>query len=252
MTTAMTSSMTSLDHLLLVSALTVVAMLLVGRLRIAGPLSVVLYGAQFAALLAGACQTERTIGREVAMAPETRGPVKVGLLQPQGRQVELARRYDSEGADELTFLDITASSGDRATTYDVVLREGLTWSDGEALTAELAAVHDGPGVGRDGRRRLWRGLAAADGDEGVGIGLHDLDEEGQGGRSLRALRLPARRRHRHRRRDGPLGSDVGRHGPVRVLRRRDAAGVSRTVGAGHLAAPRAPFPDRRPSARLER
>jgi cyclase len=34
----------------------------------------------------------------------------------------MARVYDSEGADELTFLDITASSGDRETTYDVVRR----------------------------------------------------------------------------------------------------------------------------------
>src|SRR6195952_366521 len=39
-----------------------------------------------------------------------------------GDPVELARRYDAEGADELTFLDITASSGDRETTYDVVRR----------------------------------------------------------------------------------------------------------------------------------
>ena len=30
--------------------------------------------------------------------------------------------YDAEGADELTFLDITASSGNRETTYDVVRR----------------------------------------------------------------------------------------------------------------------------------
>src|SRR6202795_3444360 len=36
--------------------------------------------------------------------------------------VELAAFYDAEGADELTFLDITASSGDRETTYDVVRR----------------------------------------------------------------------------------------------------------------------------------
>ena len=34
----------------------------------------------------------------------------------------MARVYDAEGADELVFLDITASSGDRATTYDVVRR----------------------------------------------------------------------------------------------------------------------------------
>jgi len=46
------TSLTSLDHLLLISALTLVLMLLFGRLRIAGPASVVLYGAQFAALIA--------------------------------------------------------------------------------------------------------------------------------------------------------------------------------------------------------
>ncbi|WP_030144896.1 imidazole glycerol phosphate synthase subunit HisF [Spirillospora albida] len=43
-------------------------------------------------------------------------------LRDAGDPVELARRYDAEGADELTFLDITASSGDRETTYDVVRR----------------------------------------------------------------------------------------------------------------------------------
>ena len=43
-------------------------------------------------------------------------------LRDAGDPVELARRYDAEGADELVFLDITASSGDRATTYDVVRR----------------------------------------------------------------------------------------------------------------------------------
>ncbi|WP_410620112.1 imidazole glycerol phosphate synthase subunit HisF [Amycolatopsis sp. cmx-8-4] len=43
-------------------------------------------------------------------------------LRDAGDPVELARRYDAEGADELTFLDVTASSGDRETTYDVVRR----------------------------------------------------------------------------------------------------------------------------------
>ncbi len=43
-------------------------------------------------------------------------------LRDAGDPVELARRYDAEGADELTFLDITASSGDRSTTYDMVRR----------------------------------------------------------------------------------------------------------------------------------
>ena len=43
-------------------------------------------------------------------------------LRDAGDPVELARTYDAEGADELVFLDITASSGDRATTYDIVSR----------------------------------------------------------------------------------------------------------------------------------
>jgi cyclase len=43
-------------------------------------------------------------------------------LRDAGDPVELAAAYDAAGADELTFLDITASSGDRETTYDVVRR----------------------------------------------------------------------------------------------------------------------------------
>jgi len=43
-------------------------------------------------------------------------------LRDAGDPVEMARVYDAEGADELVFLDITASSADRATTYDVVSR----------------------------------------------------------------------------------------------------------------------------------
>ena len=43
-------------------------------------------------------------------------------LRDAGDPVELAGTYDAGGADELTFLDVTASSGDRETTYDVVRR----------------------------------------------------------------------------------------------------------------------------------
>jgi cyclase len=43
-------------------------------------------------------------------------------LRDAGDPVELAARYDAEGADELVFLDITASSDDRATTVDMVFR----------------------------------------------------------------------------------------------------------------------------------
>ncbi len=43
-------------------------------------------------------------------------------LRDAGDPVEMAKVYDAEGADELTFLDITASSADRETTYDIVGR----------------------------------------------------------------------------------------------------------------------------------
>ena len=43
-------------------------------------------------------------------------------LRDAGDPVALARRYGEQGADELTFLDVTASSGNRETTYDVVRR----------------------------------------------------------------------------------------------------------------------------------
>jgi cyclase len=43
-------------------------------------------------------------------------------LRDAGDPVELARRYDVEGADELTFLDISASHQGRATTMEIVSR----------------------------------------------------------------------------------------------------------------------------------
>src|SRR3954447_6548718 len=43
-------------------------------------------------------------------------------LVDAGDPVELAAAYDAAGADELTFLDVTASSSDRETTFDVVRR----------------------------------------------------------------------------------------------------------------------------------
>ena len=53
-----------------------------------------------------------------------RGRVVKGVsfieLRDAGDPVELAKLYDAEGADELVFLDITASSDNRATVYDMV------------------------------------------------------------------------------------------------------------------------------------
>jgi cyclase len=56
----------------------------------------------------------------------TAGRVVKGIrfvdLFDAGDPVELASRYAAQGADEITFLDITASSDDRATMLDVVER----------------------------------------------------------------------------------------------------------------------------------
>src|SRR6187402_1312638 len=48
--------------------------------------------------------------------------VNFANLRDAGDPVEMASVYDAEGADELVFLDITASSSSRETTYDVVRR----------------------------------------------------------------------------------------------------------------------------------
>ncbi|GIG28861.1 imidazole glycerol phosphate synthase subunit HisF [Cellulomonas marina] len=64
-------------------------------------------------------------------------------LRDAGDPVELARRYDLEGADEVTFLDVSASSSDRETTYDVVRRTAeevfvpLTVGGGVRSTADV-------------------------------------------------------------------------------------------------------------------
>lgn len=43
-------------------------------------------------------------------------------IRDAGDPVEIAQRYNQQGADEITFLDITASHEDRATTVDMVER----------------------------------------------------------------------------------------------------------------------------------
>ena len=43
-------------------------------------------------------------------------------LQDAGDPVEIAKAYDAAGADEIVFLDITASSDNRSTVVDMVRR----------------------------------------------------------------------------------------------------------------------------------
>ncbi len=65
----------------------------------------------------------------------TAGRVVKGInfvgLRDAGDPVEIARRYDEQGADELTFLDITASSDGRDLIVSVV----------ESVAAQVLNVH---------------------------------------------------------------------------------------------------------------
>ena len=66
------------------------------------------------------------VARVIPCLDVTAGRVVKGVnfvgLRDAGDPVELAQRYDREGADELVFLDITASSDRRDTMVDVVSR----------------------------------------------------------------------------------------------------------------------------------
>lgn len=72
--------------------------------------------------------------------------VRFADLRDAGDPVELAAAYDAQGADELTFLDVTASSGERATMLDVVRRTAeqvfipLTVGGGVRAVADVDAL----------------------------------------------------------------------------------------------------------------
>lgn len=80
----------------------------------------------------------------------TEGRVVKGVnfvnLTDEGDPVELAERYVAEGADEICFLDITASSDNRATMLDVVRRTAehvfvpLTVGGGVRAVADMRAT----------------------------------------------------------------------------------------------------------------
>jgi imidazole glycerol-phosphate synthase subunit HisF len=69
-------------------------------------------------------------------------------LRDAGDPVEVARRYDAAGADEITLLDITASHEDRGTLLDVVERTAemiftpLTVGGGVRDEADIKALLD--------------------------------------------------------------------------------------------------------------
>ena len=78
-------------------------------------------------------------------------------LRDAGDPVELAARYNEQGADEITFLDISASSRGRETTREVVTRCAETF----ALTGTWGFQ--------------WAGIASDPVVDGFSGGAHLLD-----------------------------------------------------------------------------
>jgi cyclase len=150
-------------------------------------------------------------------------------LRDAGDPVEMARVYDAEGADELVFLDITASSGDRETTYDVVRR-----------TAEQVFIPLTVGGGVrtvDDVDRLLRAGADKVGVNTAAIARPDVISEiaGRFGRQVLVLSLDARRCQPGNP-PTPSGFEVTTHGGRRGTGMDAVEWVARGVelGAGEI------------------
>ena len=125
-------------------------------------------------------------------------------LRDAGDPVELAHRYDSEGADELTFLDVSASAEGRATMLEVVRRTA------EEVFVPLTV---GGGVRSvDDVDRLLRAGADKVGVNTAAIARPGLVDEGaqRFGNQVLGLSLDARRSDAT-----PSGYEVTTHGGSR-------------------------------------
>ena len=83
-------------------------------------------------------------------------------LRDAGDPVELAARYDAEGADELVFLDITASSDARGTTLDMVRRVAEEVFIPFTVGGGIRSVNDARGILRAGADKVSVNTAAVD------------------------------------------------------------------------------------------
>jgi imidazole glycerol-phosphate synthase subunit HisF len=149
-------------------------------------------------------------------------------LRDAGDPVEMARVYDAEGADELTFLDITASSGDRETTYDVVRRTAETVFIPLTVGGGVRSAQDVDRLLRAGADKVAVNTAAVDRPELI------AEIADRFGNQVLVLSLDARRC-----RDGAAtdsGFEITTHGGRRGTGRDAVAWVARAaeLGAGEV------------------
>jgi imidazole glycerol-phosphate synthase subunit HisF len=150
-------------------------------------------------------------------------------LRDAGDPVELARRYDAQGADELTFLDITASSAGRETTYEVVRRTADQVFIPLTVGGGIRSVADVDALLRAGADKVGVNTAA--------IARPDLLREiaQQFGRQVLVLSVDARR-VRPGSEPTPSGFEVTTHGgrTGTGIDAVDWAGRAAELGAGEI------------------
>jgi len=118
-----------------------------------------------------------------------------------GDPVELARVYDAEGADELVFYDITASSADRGTTLDVVRRTAEQVFIPLTVGGGVRSVEDIDRLLRAGADKVSLNTAAVARPEVLAEGAHRF------GAQCIVLSVDARRAA-----SAPSGFEVTTHG----------------------------------------
>ena len=126
-------------------------------------------------------------------------------LLDAGDPVELAARYDEEGADELVFLDITASSDQRSTMVDVVSRTAEAVFIPFTVGGGIRSVDDARHLLRAGADKVGVNTAAVDRPELIA----ELAEEF--GSQCVVVAVDARRR-REDPAEGPAQWEVFTHG----------------------------------------
>jgi len=122
-------------------------------------------------------------------------------LRDAGDPVEMARVYDAEGADELTFLDITASSSDRSTTYEIVRRTAEQVFIPLTVGGGVRTVEDVDRLLRAGADKVGINTAAIARPEVISAIAHRF------GNQVLVLSVDARRAD-----DQPSGFEVTTHG----------------------------------------
>jgi cyclase len=122
-------------------------------------------------------------------------------LRDAGDPVELAAAYDAAGADELTFLDVTASAEGRATTFEMVRRCAETVFIPLTVGGGVRTVEDVDALLRAGADKVGVNTAAIARPELIG------EVADRFGRQVLVISLDARRS-----KDTPSGFEVTTHG----------------------------------------